>query len=348
MVCKSCAESISRHLGTTLVGVLAGNCDACGLRGGRSVVTRKIDGASVKICQPCYDKNDLERYVHGQRYHACHKPDCTKSGILRSLTDGHRSCRICALDTHIYKHHSRPCRGDGCRKSALYASFFQTRPVACGTHKTDDEYVVVANRCRVCVATNLNWYEAPQVKKKHDLCPNCMDDSDRPIVRFYESTITRAVVDKLRSTAPAFTTTINLMLEMHSSDRAYRPDLVLRFAGKTVFIEVDEGEHRSYKCEVPREVSIFSSTVDIDSDKLMVRINPDAGGSKFTLFTKKATIKDIADGLDPLSFTTPRFNEKIDEIVLLVKAFVNGGVAPGHIHYINWTTLVPPRPLEPT
>jgi len=59
----------------------------------------------------------------------------------------------------------------------------------------------------------------------------------------------------------------------------------------------------------------------------------------------KATIKELNEGCKPLEFTTPRFGEKITEVISLIKAFLDEKLDPGHIHYINWTTPAPPQKL---
>jgi hypothetical protein len=164
------------------------------------------------------------------------------------------------------------------------------------------------------------------------------------VLRFYEKTIVEGIVARLTDTGLQFQDVRDTRTTMLASDRAYRPDLVLRFEKKTIFIEVDERQHAGYDnwCEHVREAAILSSKVDIDAEKLIIRVNPDAGGEKFALFTTKPTVDELmAKGA--ASFTTPRFDEKINEIVGLCRSFMNGGICPGHVHYVNWTRHAPPR-----
>ena len=348
MICASCSESANRQLGTELTHTQAGDCIFCSEKQGNDRVVRKSDGVIMKACRPCYNSLDTNVYKPGKRHDACHYKNCTKSAALKSEKDGRRACPKHAPTTEKYKHHTRPCRGDGCRKMAYYASTYPARPVACGEHRRAGEYAVTRHMCRVCLATQLDWYDAKQLcyKNKSGICRDCKKDGEGPVIRFYERTIVRAVITRVRETGLVFTKTNDVAISMHASDRAYRPDLVLRFSGKTVFLEVDEGEHRSYNCELAREAAIFSSVEDLESEKLMIRVNPDAGGTENTLFSKKPTVAELAAGLDPVSCTTSRFNQKVDEIVELIVRFEKGDVAPGHVHHINWTTPTPPRMIR--
>jgi hypothetical protein len=164
--------------------------------------------------------------------------------------------------------------------------------------------------------------------------------------RFYEKTIVKGIVAKLTDAGLEFQDVRDRRIDMHAADRGYRPDLVLRFENKTIFIEVDEMQHAGYdnRCEHVREAAILSSVVDIGAEKLIIRVNPDAGGKEFALFTTKPTADDLM-AKEAASFTTPRFDEKINEIVELCRSFMDGlpDIRPGHVYYVNWTSHAPPR-----
>jgi len=74
-------------------------------------------------------------------------------------------------------------------------------------------------------------------------------------------------------------------------------------------------------------------------------INPDAGGAAFELFTHIPTVSELLESDGVGSFTTPRFDEKITEVLDICNRFVAGDIQPGHVHHINWTTDAPPRPI---
>lgn len=349
MVCGACAESISRHLGTALQCILAGNCGRCAKRRGNDHVTRINGETRVRVCRPCY--NDIVRdgtdsgFRPEKRRNACDHPGCDRNAALRKDDDGTLSCKDHATGDG-YSNRFSPCRGVNCRRRAYYAAAYNARPVACSDHATEGvEFNVVQPRCRVCLATQLVWHEATFVKKKTDRCSSCQRDGDGLVRhRFYEKTIVKGIVAKLTDAGLKFQDVRDTGIAMHAADRGYRPDLVLRFGNKTIFIEVDETQHAGYdnRCEHVREAAILSSVVDIGAEKLIIRVNPDAGGKAFALFTTKPTVDELmAKGA--ASFTTPRFDEKINEIVDLCRSFMNGGICPGHVHYVNWTRHTPPR-----
>jgi hypothetical protein len=348
MVCGACAESISRHLGTALLHRRAGDCGRCAKRRGTHRVTR-IDGeARVSVCRPCY--NDIVKdgtdsgFQPEKRSFACYHLGCDRYGALRKDNDGTLWCKHHATGDG-YSHRSRPCRGVNCRRPANYAAAYNAKPVACRDHATEGvEFDVTHPRCRVCLATQLVWHEATIVGKKNDRCRSCQRDENGPVLRFYEKTIIEGIVAKLTDAGLKFQDVRDSRIDMLVSDCEYRPDLVLRFEKKTIFIEVDERQHAGYDnlCERVREAAILSSKVDIDAEKLFIRVNPDAGGEEFALFTTKPTVDELmAKGA--ASFTTRRFDEKINEIVDMCLSFMNGGICPGHVHYVNWTCRTPPR-----
>jgi hypothetical protein len=349
MVCGACAESISRHLGTALVHSLAGNCGRCAEGQGTNRVTR-IDGETrVRVCRPCYNvivkDGDDSGFRPEKRRNACDHPDCDRNATLRKDDDGTLSCKDHATGDG-YSNRARPCRGVNCRRPAIYAAAYNAKPVACGVHATKGvEFDVIHPRCRVCLATQLVWHEATRVQKKTDRCSRCQRDGDGLVRhRFYEKTIVKGIVAKLTDAGLKFQDVRDRRIDMHAAERGYRPDLVLRFENKTIFIEVDEMQHAGYdnRCEHVREAAILSSVVDIGAEKLIIRVNPDAGGKEFALFTTKPTADELmAKGA--ASFTTPRFDEKINEIVELCRSFMKGGIPPGHVHYVNWTSHAPPR-----
>ena len=168
-----------------------------------------------------------------------------------------------------------------------------------------------------------------------------------PVHRFYEKTIINAIVSKIHETGTKFDAVLDAPIRMHASTTAYRPDLVLRFDNiKTVFVEVDEQQHASYECDRRREAAIFSSTTDLERDKLMIRVNPDAGGAVFALFEKKPTMSELLESDGVCSFTTALFDQAVTDIVDLCSRFVADEVQPGYVHHVNWTTDAPPRPIH--
>jgi len=349
MVCGACAESISRHLGTALLHCHARNCARCAEGGATDRVTRINGEARVSVCRPCY--KDIVKdgtgsgFLPEKRSTACYHLGCDRYGALRKDNDGTLWCKDHATGDG-YSDRSRPCRGVNCRRPAFYAAAYNATPVACSDHATKGvEFNVVDPRCRVCLATQLVWHEATVVKKKNDLCSSCQRDGDGLVRhRFYEKTIVKGIVAKLTDAGLEFQDVRDRRIDMHAADREYRPDLVLRFEKKTIFIEVDEMQHAAYDnlCERVREAAILSSKADIDAEKLFIRVNPDAGGKAFALFTTKPTVDElVAKGA--ASFTTSRFDEKINEIVDMCLSFMNGGIRPGHVHYVNWTSHAPPR-----
>ena len=353
MVCGPCASVVNRHLGTELTHVNAGDCARCGERRGSDTATRTKDDVTVRVCRPCYLEieadGDKSGFKSGKRQFACHKAGCKKHAKLKKTVNGKTtlSCPEHAKGDTAYKHISRPCRETNCRQQALYAANFGDKPVACSNHKTEGvEFDVVDPRCRACLATQLNWHDATRVEKRGGLCRGCTQEGGGPVIRFYEKAIVNAVVSKLRDAGIAFEAVLDAPINMHASNNAYRPDLVLRFETKTVFVEVDEQQHGSYDCELRREAAIFSSIADLEREKLMVRINPDAGGVAFAMFTKKPTVVELLERDGVGSFTTPRFDEKLAEIVDLCTKFVAGELQPGHVHHINWTTDTPPRSVH--
>ena len=351
MTCGPCASVVNRHLSTELTNDKAGNCARCGERVGHDTATRAEDDVTVKVCRTCYLEIEVggkdSGFKPGTRCHACYKAGCKKRAKLKKTVNGKTtvSCPEHAKGDTAYKHIHRPCREKNCRQQALYAANFGVKPVACGDHKKKTEFNVVQPRCRACLATQLHWYDATIVKKRGGLCKDCDQEGGGPVVRFYEKTIVSAIVSKLRDTGNAFDAVLDTAINMHASNNAFRPDLVLRFDTKTVFVEVDEQQHGSYDCERRREAAIFSSVADLEREKLMVRINPDAGGAAFALFTKKPTVVELVDHGDA-AFTTPRFDEKLAEVVDICTKFVAGELQPGHIHHINWTIDAPPRPIQ--
>jgi hypothetical protein len=349
MVCGACAESISRHLGTALQCINAGNCGRCAKRRGDDHVTPINGGTRVRVCRPCYKDIVKDGTVSGfrpeKRHNGCDHPGCDRNGLLRKDDDGTLSCKDHATGDG-YSHRFRPCRGVNCRRAAYYAAAYNAKPVACRDHATEGvEFNVVQPRCRVCLATQLVWHEATIVGKKNDRCRSCQRDGDGLVRhRFYEKTIVKGIVAKLTDAGLQFQDVRDRRIDMLASEREYRPDLVLRFENKTIFIEVDEMQHAAYDnwCERVREAGILSSKVDIDAEKLFIRVNPDAGGKEFALFTTKPTADDLMTK-GAASFTTPRFDEKINEIVELCRSFMNGDICPGHVYYVNWTSHAPPR-----
>ena len=227
----------------------------------------------------------------------------------------------------------------------MYAANFGDTAVACGEHKEKNEFNVTHPRCRVCLATQLKWYDATIMQKRDGLCQGCDQEGGGPVHRFYEKMIVNAIVSKLRDTESKFDAVLDLPIRMHASTTAYRPDLVLRFENaKTIFVEIDEQQHASYECDRRREAAIFSSTADLERDKLMIRINPDAGGAAFALFTKKPTVSELLESDDVGTFTTPLFTQRLTEIVDICTRYAPG--YPAGIRHHQLDGRCPPRPLN--
>jgi len=353
MACGPCASIISRHLGTELTHHQAGNCVKCGQRGGGDKATRVGTKAVVKVCRPCYTEikasGSESGFLPGKRRRACHKPGCTKCALLKKVMGGVTtfSCPDHAKGDGAYRRILNPCREEQCIRQTLYAANFGDTPVACGDHKEENEFDVVGPRCRVCLVTQLNWYDATHVKKRDGLCKGCDQEGGGSVIRFYEKMIVNAIVSKIHETGSKFDAVLDAPIKMHAATTAYRPDLVMRFANsKTVFVEVDEQQHASYECERRREAAIFSSVADLERDKLMIRINPDAGGAAFALFTKKPTVSELLESDGVGSFKKPLFDLVVTDIVDLITRFVADEVQPGYVHHVNWTTDAPPRPIH--
>jgi len=353
MVCCPCASVVNRHLGTELTHYNAGDCAKCGKRQGSDTATRADTKVVVRVCRPCYTEIEAggteSGFLPKKRMHACHTPGCMKCALLKKVMDGKTtfSCPDHAKGDGAYERIKNPCREEQCTRQAKYAANFGDTPVACGDHKEKNEFNVVNARCRVCLATQLKWHDATRVEKRDGLCKGCTQEGGGPVHRFYEKTIVNAIVSNLRETGSKFEAVLDTPIKMHAATTAYRPDLVLRFANsKTVFVEVDEHQHTSYECDRRREAAIFSSVADLERDKIMIRVNPDAGGAAFALFTKKPTVSELLESDGVGSFTTPLFDQVVTEIVDLCARFVADEVQPGHVHHINWTTDAPPRPIH--
>ena len=352
MVCRSCAIIVNRCLGTKLTCVIAGDCAKCGQRRGHDNATRIGTDEAVGVCRQCYREIETDGpesgFLPGERIHACHNSGCKKWARLKKTVDGETtlSCPDHA-EGEGYERTDKKCREAGCTREAYYAANFGDTPVACSDHRDEEtEFNVINYRCRVCLATQLNWYDATFVRKRGDLCSGCNQEGGGSVHRFYEKMIVNAIVTNLRSAGGKFDTVLDMPIQMHASSVAYRPDLILRFDNeKTVFVEIDEGQHTSYDCERRREAAIFSSTTDIDRDKIMIRINPDTGGAAFALFTKKPTANELleSDGVD--AYKTALFDQRLTETIELCTRFVAGDVDPGHVYHINWTNDAPPRPI---
>ena len=353
MVCGPCASVVNRHLGTELTHYHAGNCAKCGQRVGNDTAALTDTNAVVKVCGKCY--TDIESdgpesgFLPTKRQFACHKPGCTKCAPLKKTVNGKPtfSCPGHAKGDGGYERVIRPCRVNQCTRMARYAANFGDTPVACSEHKEKNEFNVVDPRCRVCLATQLKWYDATHVQKRDGLCKGCDQEGGGPVIRFYEKMIVNAIVSKLHDTESNFDAVLDTSIRMHASTTAYRPDLVLRFENsKTIFVEIDEQQHASYDCDRRREAAIFSSVADLERDKLMIRINPDAGGAAFALFTKKPTVSELLESDGVGTFMTPLFNQRLTEIVDICTRFVAGGIQPGYVHHVNWTTDASPRPIH--
>ena len=349
MTCGPCAGVVNRHLGTGLTCIKAGNCAKCGKRGGNDNATRIKTDEAVKVCRPCYIEIETDGtesgFTPGERKFACHEPGCKKWAYLKKTADGTLSCPDHAKGDG-YVRIKEKCRENQCTRQAMYAAKYGDTPVACGKHKKKTEFEVTQPRCRVCLVTQLNWYEATRVRKRGDLCRACTQDGGGPVRRFYEKTIVSAIVARLHAAGTEFEAVLDTSIQMHVSSAPYRPDLVLRFdTDKTVFIEIDEHQHASYECDKRREVAIFSSVTDLDRDKMMIRINPDAGGAAFAMFTKIPTVSELLECDDVDAFKTALFDQRLTEILELCTRFVAGDVDPGHVYHINWTNDAPPRPI---
>ena len=352
MVCGSCAGIVNRHLGTELTHYKAGDCAKCGQRQGHDTATRAETKVVVRVCRPCYTEIEASGsesgFLPGKRMHACHKPGCTKCAQLKKVMDGKTtfSCPDHAKGDGYVRIKDK-CRVTQCTRKALYAANFGDTPVSCGDHKEENEFDVVHARCRVCLATQMKWYEATFAKKRGGLCKGCDQEGGGPVHRFYEKTIVNAIVSKIHETGTNFEAVLDAPIRMHASTNAYRPDLVLRFANsKTVFVEVDEQQHASYECERRREAAIFSSIPDLERDKMMIRVNPDAGGAAFALFEKKPTVSELLESDGVGSFKKPLFDLVVTDIVDICSRFVAGGIQPGYVHHVNWTTDAPPRSIH--
>jgi hypothetical protein len=353
MACGPCASIISRHLGTELTYYKAGDCAKCGTRQGNDTATLTGTEAVVKVCRTCYTEIEASGSETGflpkKRRFACHEPGCTKYAPLKKSVNGKTtfSCPDHAKGDGAYKRSNGPCREEQCTRMALYAVNFGDTPVACGDHKEENEFDVVNPRCRVCLVTQLKWHDATLLNKRGGLCRGCDQDGGGPVIRFYEKMIVNAIVSNLRETGSKFDAVLDAPIKMHASTTAYRPDLVLRFDNaKTVFVEVDEQQHASYECDRRREAAIFSSVADLEREKLMIRVNPDAGGAAFALFAKKPTVSELLESDGVGSFTTPLFDQRLTDIVDLITRFVADEVQPGYVHHINWTTDASPRPIH--
>jgi len=353
MVCGPCASIVSRHLGTELTHFNAGNCAKCGKRQGGDKAMRTGTKAVVRVCRPCYTEIEAggseSGFLPGRRQFACYEQGCTKYAPLKKIVKGVTtfSCPDHAKGDGAYERIKDKCRVTQCTRQAYYAANFGDTPVACGDHKEENEFDVVNARCRVCLVTQSNWHDATIVNKRGGLCRGCTQEGGGPVHRFYEKTIVNAIVSKIHESGSKFEAVLDAPIRMHASTNAYRPDLVMRFANsKTVFVEVDERQHASYECERRREAAIFSSIPDLEREKIMIRVNPDAGGAAFALFEKKPTVSELLESDGVSSFTTPLFNQRITEIVDLITRFVADEVQPGHVHHVNWNTDAPPRPIH--
>ena len=354
MVCGPCASVVNRHLGTEMTYYQAGDCAKCGQRQGNDTAIRAETKTVVKVCGKCYTEIEASGpdsgFLPKKRMYACFEPGCKKCAVLKKIVDGETtlSCPDHAKGDGAYKRILNPCREEQCTRPAKYAANFGDIPVACSDHKNDGlEFNVVDPRCRLCLVTQLKWYDATLLNKRGGLCRGCTQEGGGPVHRFYEKTIVNAIVSKIHGTGSKFDAVLDAPIRMHAATTAYRPDLVLRFANsKTVFVEVDEQQHASYECDRRREAAIFSSVPDLERDKLMIRINPDAGGAAFALFTKKPTVSELLESDGVGSFKKPLFDLVVTDIVDICSRFVAGGIQPGYVHHVNWTTDAPPRSIH--
>uniref|UniRef100_A0A6C0KF38 Uncharacterized protein n=1 Tax=viral metagenome TaxID=1070528 RepID=A0A6C0KF38_9ZZZZ len=259
-------------------------CTECKLENMVNVKTR--------MCQTCKKKQPYFNY-DGQKIgifcQDCKEPDMID---VKSIICKEKGCRKRA--THAFvgvtkeycASHKKPgmilnsrkkCIGHGdddCKNNAIYGL---TEPLHCANHAFEDEYDLSENQCKNCKKID--------VLNKNGLCVNFCSLEERDLimkkhVKKREEFINR-LLDEEISTKPY---SKDEVIDRNCSKK--RPDRVYHLGSHVVILEVDENQHKSYKCtaygdtkegrlkgEAIRMFEIFQSFDGVPC--IFIRYNPD-------------------------------------------------------------------------
>ena len=246
-----------------------------------------------KKCQKCQTKRPVFNYIGETIALFC--GDCKEPTMIdiKSKKCDEKGCRkhaICNFPgvlpkycvSHIREGMTRnprkKCNIEDCNEMCVYGI---QEPLHCEKHKTEDDYNLCERRCSNCNKID--------ILNRNGICINfcSLDEIDRVVkkrVKKHEEFICKLLDAEID-------------IETYSKDSVedsycgkYRPDVVYHLGTHIVIVEVDEDQHKSYRCtaygddiegrkkgENIRMFSIFQSfqTDDIVIPCIFLRYNPD-------------------------------------------------------------------------
>lgn len=166
---------------------------------------------------------------------------CSEKGCVKRSSYGFPGYYTIVCFTHrvsgMIRHSTKKiCGNDICNNYAIYGI---SEPLHCETHALIDEYNLVERECSTCKRVDL--------LNKNGICVNfcSLEEADRVVkklVKHKEEAINKLLDEHIK--VPVFSLD-------ESPDRfctSKRPDRVYHLGSHVVIIEIDENQHKSYKC----------------------------------------------------------------------------------------------------
>lgn len=181
----------------------------------------------------------------------CENKDCGKVASFGNpgTTKG-RWCSIHKEDDGVDVRHIK-CSEDGCNAQARYSNFKY-----CLQHCPEEEYKNSINKvCRYCDLTNESQYVCNDCKKR-------ANKTEWAVVQYIKQNIDSNFI--------------------HNSSRMFnglsikRPDLFVELPTHCIIVEIDESQHKAYKCECARVAEIVGCLGYLKKKPIIfIRFNPD-------------------------------------------------------------------------
>ena len=178
-------------------------------------------------------------------------------------------CKSHKLDEMINVKHKK-CKEKDCNIRPYFNLPGKKNGLYCDLHKKDDMVDTVSKKCinECCDIIVLN-------NKYDDYCFSCYvkdpKNKDKPIIRNYK-TKERAVADYIKEQYPDLSWKFDKTINDGCSFK--RPDIMLDLGYQVLIVEIDEDQHKSYKCNNRR---LMELSLDVGHRPIIfIRFNPDS------------------------------------------------------------------------
>ena len=257
--CNDCKE-------TCMINVTDRKCEKCNIKqptfnyeGSKPkycMDCKEIDMIDVlnRKCEKCAEKIPMFNYENEKKGKYCN--DCKEPNMVDVVN---KKCKECSCRRRAYyaypgvipeycmihkkegmmKHSRRTCCGSATEKCKEIATHGIEDPLHCEKHVLDDEYNLAERTCSTCKRID--------ILNKNGICVNfCSHEEKDQIIKKNIKRREEFIGKLLNEEIEVQCSYQNQIIDPNCSKK--RPDFVYHCGTHIVIIEVDEHQHKSYKC----------------------------------------------------------------------------------------------------